>query len=103
MTKIKPFLLAALVLPLLGHPVLAEDGWCYENFKENPKSPFALIASFTIELSNRKAAGQMTEKDFNWAYREIGKANVAFANNEPKAGCLILEELEIEFQIQPRS
>lgn len=104
MTKIKLFLLAGLVLPLLGSPgvVLAEEGWCYANYKDNPRSPFGLIASFALELSARKTAGQMTEQDFNWAYAEIGKANEAFARNEPKAGCLLLEELEFEFQLQPR-
>ena len=104
MKKIKLFLNLALVLPLLGTPgvALAEEGWCYANYKEDPRSAFGLIAAFSLELSNRKATGQMTEQDFNWAYGEIGKANQAFATGEPKAGCLLLEELEIEFQLQPR-
>lgn len=104
MIKIKLFLYLALVLPLFGAPgvVLAETGWCYDNYKENPRSPFGLIASFSLELSARKNAGQISEQDFNWAYGEIGKANEAFARNEPKAGCLVLEELEMEFQLQPR-
>lgn len=44
----------------------------------------------------------MTGQDFNWADAEIGKAGEAFARGEPKAGCLLLEELEMEFQLQPR-
>ena len=104
MTKIKPFLLIGLILGVFAPSgqVLAEDGWCYANYKENPRFPFGLITSFTLELSARKSNGQMTEQDYNWAYAEIGKANEAFANNEPKAGCLILDELEMEFQLQPR-
>lgn len=88
---------------LLAAPALAQDeGWCFPRTQENPRYPFGLIVSFTMELNERKNAGQITAQDFDWAYGEIGKANQAFGNNEPKAGCLLLEEIEAEFQLMPR-
>lgn len=101
MTRLKPVL--ALLPLLLAAPVHAEGGWCYADFQDNPKAPFALLASFTMELTARKNAGQVSEEDYKRTYGEIGAANEAFARGEPKAGCQKLEALEDEFKLLPRS
>ena len=100
----KGFILLSFFLGLGLSEGFAQDGegWCYANTKDNPKYPFGLMVAFTTELSARKNAGQITEADYDWAYAEIGKANQLFANNEPKAGCLLIEELELEYELLPK-